>query len=171
MWRPDRNLRGPDRPTLRDIEPLNRVFADAFTDRYSRDGLVGVRVGAHGTQHRLAHGVRRGAGAAERRVGELAPLLGVAHEVVGERGAGAEHAAQPHGRALVVGDLEQHRVAGALGPLVEGVDEPQQPLERGVGVRARRELRGERRAGGAEALDALRGGGAVDEALAHEGSG
>jgi GNAT superfamily N-acetyltransferase len=29
---------------LRDIESLNRVFADAFTDRYSRDGLVGVRV-------------------------------------------------------------------------------------------------------------------------------
>jgi GNAT superfamily N-acetyltransferase len=44
MWRPDRSVRGPDRPTLRDIEPLNRVFADAFTDRYSRDGLVGVRV-------------------------------------------------------------------------------------------------------------------------------
>ena len=44
MWRPDRSLRGPDRPTLMDIEPLNRVFADAFTDRYSRDGLVGVRV-------------------------------------------------------------------------------------------------------------------------------
>jgi GNAT superfamily N-acetyltransferase len=44
MWRPDRSVRGPDRPTLRDIEALNRVFADAFTDRYSRDGLVGVRV-------------------------------------------------------------------------------------------------------------------------------
>ena len=44
MWRPDRSVRGPDRPTLRDIESLNRVFADAFTDRYSRDGLVGVRV-------------------------------------------------------------------------------------------------------------------------------
>jgi GNAT superfamily N-acetyltransferase len=44
MWRPDRSLRGPDRPGLRDIEPLNRVFADSFTDRYSRDGLVGVRV-------------------------------------------------------------------------------------------------------------------------------
>jgi GNAT superfamily N-acetyltransferase len=44
MWRPDRSIRGPDRPTLRDIESLNRVFADAFTDRYSRDGLVGVRV-------------------------------------------------------------------------------------------------------------------------------
>lgn len=44
MWRPDRSVRGPDRPTLRDIEPLNRVFAEAFTDRYGRDGLVGVRV-------------------------------------------------------------------------------------------------------------------------------
>lgn len=44
MWRPDRSLRGPDRPTARDIDPLNRVFAEAFTDRYSRDGLVGVRV-------------------------------------------------------------------------------------------------------------------------------
>jgi len=37
-------LRGPERATVRDIESLNRVFAEAFTDRYSRDGLVGVRV-------------------------------------------------------------------------------------------------------------------------------
>ncbi|HEX5385249.1 MAG TPA: GNAT family N-acetyltransferase [Gemmatimonadales bacterium] len=44
MWRPDRSVRGPDRATLRDVDPLNRVFAEAFTDRYSRDGLVGVRV-------------------------------------------------------------------------------------------------------------------------------
>ncbi len=44
MWRPDRSARGPDRPTSRDIDALNRVFAEAFTDRYSRDGLVGVRV-------------------------------------------------------------------------------------------------------------------------------
>ncbi|MBA3759250.1 MAG: GNAT family N-acetyltransferase [Gemmatimonadales bacterium] len=44
MWRPDRSLRGPERATVRDIEALNRVFAEAFTDRYSRDGLVGVRV-------------------------------------------------------------------------------------------------------------------------------
>jgi GNAT superfamily N-acetyltransferase len=44
MWRPDRSVRGPHRPTIRDIDSLNRVFADAFTDRYSRDGLVGVRV-------------------------------------------------------------------------------------------------------------------------------
>lgn len=44
MWRPDRSLRGPHRATLRDVDSLNRVFAEAFTDRYSRDGLVGVRV-------------------------------------------------------------------------------------------------------------------------------
>ena len=44
MWRPDRSLRGPERATVRDIESLNRVFAEAFTDRYSRDGLIGVRV-------------------------------------------------------------------------------------------------------------------------------
>ena len=44
MWRPDRSVHGPERATLRDVDPLNRVFAEAFTDRYSRDGLVGVRV-------------------------------------------------------------------------------------------------------------------------------
>jgi GNAT superfamily N-acetyltransferase len=44
MWRPDRSVRGPERATIRDIESLNRVFAEAFTDRYSRDGLMGVRV-------------------------------------------------------------------------------------------------------------------------------
>jgi GNAT superfamily N-acetyltransferase len=44
MWRPDRSVRGPERATLRDVDALNRVFAEAFTDRYSRDGLVGVRV-------------------------------------------------------------------------------------------------------------------------------
>ena len=33
MWRPDRSVRGPDRPGLRDIEPLNRVFASgSFSD-------------------------------------------------------------------------------------------------------------------------------------------
>ena len=44
MWRPDRSVRGPEPATIRDIDSLNRVFAEAFTDRYSRDGLVGVRV-------------------------------------------------------------------------------------------------------------------------------
>lgn len=44
MWRPERSLTGPDRATVRDIEPLNRLFTEAFTDRYARDGLTGVRV-------------------------------------------------------------------------------------------------------------------------------
>ncbi|MGH7605830.1 MAG: GNAT family N-acetyltransferase, partial [Gemmatimonadales bacterium] len=37
-------MTGPEPATERDIEGLNRVFAEAFTDRYRRDGLVGVRV-------------------------------------------------------------------------------------------------------------------------------
>ena len=37
-WLPDTRITGPERATERDIEALNRVFADAFTDRYRRDG-------------------------------------------------------------------------------------------------------------------------------------
>lgn len=44
MWRPDRTVRGPARATIADIEGLNRLFSDAFTERYRRDGLSGVRV-------------------------------------------------------------------------------------------------------------------------------
>ena len=43
-WLPEREVHGPERASERDIEGLNRVFAEAFTDRYRRDGLVGVRV-------------------------------------------------------------------------------------------------------------------------------
>jgi GNAT superfamily N-acetyltransferase len=43
-WLPDTRVTGPERATERDIESLNRVFAEAFTDRYRRDGLIGVRV-------------------------------------------------------------------------------------------------------------------------------
>ncbi|MEP6573420.1 MAG: GNAT family N-acetyltransferase, partial [Gemmatimonadota bacterium] len=43
-WLREPEIFGPERPTIRDIEPLNRIFADSFTDRYRRDGLVGVRV-------------------------------------------------------------------------------------------------------------------------------
>src|SRR2546427_1795460 len=42
-WLPERRLDGPVAATEADIEALNRVFAEAFTDRYRRDGLVGVR--------------------------------------------------------------------------------------------------------------------------------
>jgi GNAT superfamily N-acetyltransferase len=44
MWRPDRRFIGPETPGPEDIEPLNRVFAESFTDRYRRDGMPGVRV-------------------------------------------------------------------------------------------------------------------------------
>src|SRR5690606_25658798 len=43
-WLPDRDVQGPERPTTRDIEALNRVFSEAFTDRYRRDGMSGVGV-------------------------------------------------------------------------------------------------------------------------------
>jgi len=44
MWQPERAAKGPLPATEKDIAGLNRLFADAFTDRYRRDGLVGVRV-------------------------------------------------------------------------------------------------------------------------------
>ena len=44
MWRRERAIRGPERPTVVDIDPLNKIFSHAFTDRYRRDGMPGVRV-------------------------------------------------------------------------------------------------------------------------------
>jgi len=43
-WRPDPSLEGPYRPGTEEIAALNVVFSDAFTERYRRDGMVGVRV-------------------------------------------------------------------------------------------------------------------------------
>src|SRR3954467_7974816 len=43
-WRPLSQLEGPYRATSADIGPLNIVFSDSFTERYRRDGMVGVRV-------------------------------------------------------------------------------------------------------------------------------
>ncbi len=43
-WRSARPVDGPSVATVADIEGLNEVFADAFTERYRRDGLTGVRV-------------------------------------------------------------------------------------------------------------------------------
>jgi len=43
-WLPERRVTGPTRPAESDIEGLNRVFAEAFTERYRRDGMSGVRV-------------------------------------------------------------------------------------------------------------------------------
>jgi GNAT superfamily N-acetyltransferase len=43
-WRSIGVVDGPHRATVKDIPELNEVFSSAFTDRYRRDGLVGVRV-------------------------------------------------------------------------------------------------------------------------------
>jgi GNAT superfamily N-acetyltransferase len=43
-WRPAQQVQGPHLARLEDIAALNQVFSDAFTERYRRDGMVGVRV-------------------------------------------------------------------------------------------------------------------------------
>jgi len=43
-WRPSHVLSGPFAARLEDIDELNHVFSEAFTERYRRDGMVGVRV-------------------------------------------------------------------------------------------------------------------------------
>ena len=43
-WRPASSVDGPFRARLDEIGDLNQVFSDAFTERYRRDGMVGVRV-------------------------------------------------------------------------------------------------------------------------------
>ena len=42
-WGPAVVAEGPYRIQPGDVTPLNQVFSDAFTERYRRDGLVGVR--------------------------------------------------------------------------------------------------------------------------------
>lgn len=43
-WRQAAGVSGPFRARLDEIPELNQVFSDAFTERYRRDGMVGVRV-------------------------------------------------------------------------------------------------------------------------------
>ena len=43
-WRPSHVLDGPYPARMEEIEDLNQVFSEAFTERYRRDGMVGVRV-------------------------------------------------------------------------------------------------------------------------------
>ena len=45
-WRAPRTAEGPFVARVDDIGALNEVFSDAFTERYRRDGMVGVRVPA-----------------------------------------------------------------------------------------------------------------------------
>ena len=43
-WRPSHALDGPFPARLEEIDELNQVFSEAFTERYRRDGMAGVRV-------------------------------------------------------------------------------------------------------------------------------
>ena len=43
-WRQGLDVTGPFPMRIEDVRALNQVFSDSFTDRYRRDGLVGVRV-------------------------------------------------------------------------------------------------------------------------------
>ena len=43
-WRPLAQMEGPSLACTEDIPELNGIFSDAFTERYRRDGMVGVRV-------------------------------------------------------------------------------------------------------------------------------
>lgn len=43
-WRPSHVLDGPYQAAVGEIDELNQVFSEAFTERYRRDGMVGVRV-------------------------------------------------------------------------------------------------------------------------------
>ncbi|HXC24333.1 MAG TPA: GNAT family N-acetyltransferase [Gemmatimonadaceae bacterium] len=43
-WRRTPSVSGPYQATAQDIAALNTVFSSAFTDRYRKDGLVGVHV-------------------------------------------------------------------------------------------------------------------------------
>ncbi len=44
MYRPDWAPVTVSRPTMNDVAALNRLFSDAFTERYRRDGMPGIRV-------------------------------------------------------------------------------------------------------------------------------
>jgi ribosomal protein S18 acetylase RimI-like enzyme len=41
---PPDGIRGPEPAAIDEIDQINRIFSEAFTDRYQRDGLTGVRV-------------------------------------------------------------------------------------------------------------------------------
>ncbi|HEU4997244.1 MAG TPA: GNAT family N-acetyltransferase [Gemmatimonadaceae bacterium] len=43
-WRPSHVIDGPYPARIEEIDELNQVFSESFTERYRRDGMVGVRV-------------------------------------------------------------------------------------------------------------------------------
>ena len=74
-----------------------------------------LRVGADRPRSAPRTAYAGGPGGAEERVGQLAPLLGMPAQVVGQRLARAEDREQPHRGALVVGELGHELRPGPLG--------------------------------------------------------
>src|SRR5439155_435021 len=138
-WLPERQVYGPERAGERDIDGLNRVFAEAFTDRYRRDGLVGVRVPQLNPdvwRYALLDagaGPRRGTGPRGSARGRL--RLHARDHAHGRAGAGRHVAGGRPGRARRHG-------AVALGPLGGRAPQgrgahPQAGRTRRTGVRRR----------------------------------
>ena len=161
-----------------------REQATAVLDPQRVDGLRVVafghrRCGGRVRPDRLEEpgpdGVGRRAGRPERRVGQVAPVLGMPQQVVAERRARPEDREQPHRGALVGGDLLEHRV-----PVVGPVGEVRQEVRGLVRVGRRRhevqDLAGDvtepvqRRRGPLRVAEAQPGeppGGRADPAVAH----
>jgi hypothetical protein len=133
---------------------LHPQRVDRLPVRQRADRLRRVRIGADGGDEAGAHGVRRRPGRAQRRVRELVPVAGMSHQVVAEGGTHPEHAEQPHRGALVVDQgLEQHLAVGG------GRGQPDQGVQREVGVCGLGEQRHQGTGGRAQGVQP--GGGAV----------
>lgn len=90
-WRHPPGADGPHRARLSDIGALNQVFSEAFTERYRRDGMVGVRV----------------------------PLLSPAiwRYAIEDAGAGAVLWRGPHDEVVAFNVAHRSGVEGWMGPL------------------------------------------------------
>src|SRR5207249_4273927 len=69
-WLPDRQVYGPEPAGERDTEGLNKVFADAFTDRYRRDAGAGAMLWRDEAGHVVAFNIAHRSG----REGWMGPL-------------------------------------------------------------------------------------------------
>ena len=78
------------------------------------------RISAHGA-HQVGPQRRGGrSSAAQLRVLQLVPLLGMAHQVVGQRLAGTQHRQQPH-RGALIGTQRLEQVSPAAAPRGSGL--------------------------------------------------
>jgi GNAT superfamily N-acetyltransferase len=118
-WRDDRALEGPFQIADDDIPALNRLFSEAFTERYRKDGMVSVRVPGLNPQmwqYAIADAAR-GAVCWRAADGELAAFnLIHASGVEGWMGplaVASQHQGRGAGKSLVSHGVEWLRARGA----------------------------------------------------------